>query len=103
MHSVSHFKILRGDKQPILTCAKSIRHGRRGLEPKATIENSEVPCFAVMICRLEGNLKSVTSGLCRILDRTFSFFFFFFCVIDNCSFVTLSYLGETPGVCDCST
>ena len=28
---------------------------------------------------------------------------FFFCVIDNCSFVTLSYLGETPGVCDCST
>ena len=28
---------------------------------------------------------------------------FFFCVIDNCSFVILSYLGETPGVCDCST
>ena len=79
VNSISHFNILTGDKQHILTCAKLIRHGRRGLEPKATIENSEVLCFAVMICRLEGNLESVTSGLCRIPDRTFSFFFFFLC------------------------
>ena len=77
MDSISHFNMLTGDKQPILTLTKSIRHGRRGVKPKARIENSEVPCFAVIICYLEGNLKSVTSGLCRIPDLTFSFFFFF--------------------------
>ena len=87
---------------------QSIRHERSGLTVSLTVrvENSEVACFAVIIIHLERTFESVTSGLCRIPDHTFLFFFsfsLFFCVKGNCSCVTLCYLGETTSVCDCST
>ena len=77
---MSHFNILTGDKQYILTWTKSIRHGRRGLKPKATcrIENSEVPCFAVIICHLEGTLKMSHQGY--VESQTLHFHSSFFSV-----------------------
>ena len=93
MNSISHFNTLTGDKQYILTWTNSIRHGGRGLKPKATyrIENSEVPCFTVIIIfsHLEGTLKMSHQGYVESQTLHFHSSFFFSGVIDNCSFVIL--------------